>query len=292
MRRVHLAACLLLAAAGGCAYQTTTPLPKTLPSAGILVRCNHERLNLYYQVREYQLLTSDVSNDFYPINVLSAQPSGRLVPRLYAWRGMWWEEVDFAELPDENRARKACISRDGRRIIYERPEVGEEEGEFPRSHDGDRRVYRVAIYDQASRQRFLLEGFTSVSGLGGDSHWRRDGSAVAFTSDTGLEDKPPVRELVVLDACGQVLLSSRQVGELAGLEFIGFSPDGSRLAALRPTKAQAGACHGGVLVEVDLAERTAKDVGEMPGTLAAEHAGRLAQAVKWDDKGHCSVRKQ
>jgi len=292
MRRVHLAACLLLAAAGGCAYQTTTPLPKTLPSAGILVRCNHERLNLYYQVREYELLTSDVSNDLYPFNILSAQPSGKLVPRLYAWRTVWWEEIDFAELPHERRARKAHISRDGRRIIYERPEVGTEEGEFPRSHDGDRRVYRVAIYDHAAKQRFVLDGFTSVSGLGGDSHWRRDGSAVAFTTDTCLDGKPAVRELVVLDACGQVLLSSRQVGELAGLEFIGFSPDGTRLAALRPAKAQAGACHGGVLVEVDVAKRTASDIGEMPGTLAAEHAGRLERAVKWDDNGHCSVRPE
>ena len=110
MRRVHLVACLLLAAAGGCAYQTTTPLPKTLPSAGILVRCTHERLNLYYQMREYELLTSDVSNDLYPFNIVSAQPSGKLVPRLYAWRAVWWEEIDFAELPPEKRARKARIS--------------------------------------------------------------------------------------------------------------------------------------------------------------------------------------
>ena len=59
MRRVHLAVCLLSALAAGCKYQTVTPLPKTIPAAGMLVRCDHERLNLYFQMRHYKLLASD-----------------------------------------------------------------------------------------------------------------------------------------------------------------------------------------------------------------------------------------
>ena len=290
MKRIRLAVCLLSALAAGCKYQTISPLPKTIPAAGMLVRCDHERLNLYFQVRQYKLLASDLSNDFYPLNVLATQPTGRLVPRLYALRALWWEQVDFAVLPQDKRARRGCISRDGRRIIYERPEVGKEEGDFPRFHDPNKRIYRVAIYDHAARQRFLLDGFTSVSGVGGGSHWRRDGQAVAFTTNTCREGSPIVRELVVLDACGQVLLSSRQLPELAGLEFIGFSPGGRRLAALRPVKGESGTQHGGVLVEVDTEKRTATAVGEIPGLLACKHLGRLERAIQWDAKGHCSVR--
>ena len=153
----------------------------------------------------------------------------------------------------------------------------------------DANRYRVTIYDYQLDRKFTLDSFTTILGLGTASHWRRDGEAVAFTTVARREGSPAVSELVVLDAAGQVLLCSQQMPELVGLEFISYSPDGRRIAALRPTEAECGGRTGGVVVVVDPEQRTAKPAAEISLRLAGKHLGRFQELLRWDAEGQCSV---
>ena len=289
MRRVYLTACVLALAAGCHRHPTITPMPGVLPSAGMLVRTNRVRLSRHLELRQYELLSSDISNDMYPFNIARAKPAGKLVSRLYARRGLGWRREDYARLPSIDNARMIYVSPKGRRVLYEHPDVGENEGELPLAYGPGRRVHSVAIYDHRLDRKYVLDCFMKIVSLGGASHWRRDGEAVAFTTTACREGSEPVSELVVLDATGQVILSSEQMPEVIGLEFISFSPDGSRIAALRPLEAGCGGRSGGFIVVIDPAKRTVEPVAGVPALLVGKYLGRFEDLVKWDEMARPSV---
>ncbi len=289
MRRAILTACVLAGLAAGC---NVRPMPGQLLSARMLLETRRVRLSWYLEYRLHTLLASDISNDFYPLNLGSTEPVERILAHLYARDGLRKRWVDFAELPQGQTNPWIYVAPDGRKILYERPDVDNVEGKFPRAYRHDVRVYRVAIYNQRTGLRFLIDEFNEIFSVGTASYWRSDGQAVAFTTTTARPGGEVVSELVVLDSCGQVMLCSKSLPELAGLEFICFSPGGQRIAALRPVKAKCGGVSGGVLVEVDTEQQTVRDVGEISASLACKYVDRFETLVEWSDEGACSVRRQ
>ena len=282
----YLLAALL---AGGCAHETITPMPGVLPSTGLLLRCERIPLARGLELRRIELLRSDISNDFYPLNVSRGVPVDRLVSQLHVRDGVRWKFLDFVRMPLAKAHAAANLSGDGQRIIYERPDIAEGEGEFPRAYPRDRRTYRVAIYDRRTGRRALLDRFAELYSLGAASHWRPDGQAAAFTTTCYVDDQP-CPQVAVVDACGQAILDAEMMPELRNLEFISYSPDGARIAALRPSKPRTGGRDGGALVEVNVEEQTLKDVAEISPPLACEYLNRFGQMVVWDADGHCRLR--
>lgn len=289
---MRLRLCLLaLLAAGGCRHATITPVPGLLPRTGMLMRTERIGLARRLELRRYELLHSDVSNDFYPFNVARAQPVDALVSKLFVRAGGAWRFQDFVEMPRAEDSGAANVSPDGLRVVYERPDVTDGEGDWPRAYPRDRRARRVAIRHLGNGQPFLLDCFTEVYGLGGASHWRSDGAQLAFTT-TCVDSQPHVRQLVVLDACGKRLLDASTVEALDGLEFISYSPGGKRIAALRPVEPRTAGRSGGMLVEVDLESRTVSNVAEIPSLLGCKHVGRFDKLIGWDGQDRCRLKSQ
>jgi len=290
-RTAFIPTCLLaLLSAGGCKHETTRPMPGVLPSAGLLLRCQRVRLAPHLELRQFELLRSSLSNDFYPFNVSRAADASPLVSKLYVWRSWAWRFLDHVELPPVEAYDAPNVSDDGRRIIYERPEISEGEGEFPRAYPRDRRTYGVAIYDYVTDQKFLPEGFSEVYGLGSASFWRPDSQAVAISTTCFVEERP-CPQLALLDRCGQVILDASMLPDLRDLEFICHSPDGKRIAALRPVQPRSGGRAGGVLVEVDTDKRAVREVAEVPASLACQHLDHFERLVGWDGDGRCQLRE-
>lgn len=288
MRTSLLAAAVTAAALGGCRHETIQPMPGVLPSAGMLLRTRPVRLARNVQLCRYELLKSDVGNAFYPFNISRAAHFDRLVSKLYVWENGRWRFADFVTMLNAQDGDSANVSTDGRRVVYERPGVSTAEGAWPRAYPRDRRSRRVTIRHVGAGQAFVSDRFTEVYGLGGGSHWRRDGNELAFTT-TCVKNGQAVRQMVVLDACGNVRLDAEGVPALAGLEFVGYSPDGQRIAALRPRKPADRGRQGGMLVEVDVAARSVREVAEVPALTACEHSGRYDRIVEWDDVGLCRL---
>lgn len=282
---------VIAVSAGGCRHETIQPMPGVLPSVGMLLHTQSVHLARDVQLRRYDSLQSDVSNDFYPFNISRAKAHNQLVSKLYVWEMGGWRFADFVIMLRANNGSSANVSPDGRRVVYERPDVSTAEGDWPRAYSRDRRARRVAIRHVGTGQSFVSDRLTEVYGLAADSHWRADGEQVAFTTTCGVNGKP-VRQMVVLDACGKVLLDAESVADLAGLEFIGYSPDGDRIAALRPNEPGGLGRQGGILVEVDVAEREVRDVAEVPAELACQHPGRYDRIIQWNDEGRCGLRRQ
>jgi hypothetical protein len=150
----------------------------------------------------------------------------------------------------------------------------------------------VCIYHRRTGERFVLDCLTELDGLGSSSFWRGDEEALAFTARC-MDAEPFVRGLVVTDGCGQVRLGPREAPALEGLEFICHSPDGRRIAALRPTTGGRGVGGrlGGMLVEVDVRSRTVRNVAEVPAAVGCRHVRQYDRLVRWDESGRCSLRE-
>ena len=265
-------------------------MPKQLLAAGLLVKTEIVPLSGLTQLREYTLLRSNVSNDFYPFNVPQAEHVDKLVPRLFVYNGLTWVFLDFAYLPRADVFDAPNLSRDNDHIVYMRPDVTVGEGQYPRFHDPNLRSYRVAIYHRQTRERVLLDGFTEVYGVGSSSFWRPDAQQLAFTTTGCIEGQPQCRQLVVLNCAGQTVLDGNRFAQLKGLEFMSWSPDGKRVAALRPTKPNIFGQGGGRVEVLDLANLSVKFAGEIDGPLAAQYAGRLDEAIRWDGE-ECVIRR-
>lgn len=290
IRRTVICLCALAAAWGGsCRQRPISPMPGAMPSTGLLLKCERVRFSRHLELRRYEMLQSEVSNDFYPLNVSKAVPAGRVLSKLYVWRGLGWQFLDFADLPRADTRSVANLSPDGQRIVYESPDVGEGEGEFPRAYLPGRRTYQAVIYDHHARRKFPLAGLSEVYGLGSASHWRRDGQAVAF-STTCFAEGQPCPQLVVLGSSGEVILSAAAMPELKDLEFISYSPDGRRIAALRPVRPRSGGLFGGSVVEVDVQERSLREVGEIPAADASQNLWRFDRLIEWDSAGSCRLK--
>lgn len=278
-------------AAGGCANKTVQPMPGLLPSAGMLLQTESIRLSGDVQLCRFRLLESCMGNDLYPLNVSRAVPQQRLVSKLYVFENGRWQFADFVTMLRPHDGVCANVSPDGKRLVYERPAVSPEEGPWPRAYPRDRRPRWVTIRHVGTGQAFVSDCFTEVYGLAASSHWRGDGGQLAFTT-TCVKDGKSVRELVVTDACGNVLLDADAMPALAGLEFIGYSPDGDRIAALRPAVARVLGRQGGELVELDVAGRRLREVGKVTPLVACEHPGRYDRIIEWDDDGRCRLRDE
>ena len=272
----------------GCHHESITPMPDKLPAAGLLLRTEVVPLTDRLQLRRYELLRSSISNDFYPFNVKQARRVDKVISRLYVWSEGNWKMLDFAAMPRAVPYGAPYLSPDGTRIIYERPITSVGEGDFPRAQDAHRRVHQVAIYHVQTGQRFLLDTITRVDGLGRASHWRRDGGAVAFSTYC-MRHRPYCRTLMVLGPCGQLVLDNAIFPELVGLEYICYSPDGRRIAALRPSDASVGPAGGGVLVEIDVQAKAVRTVGQIPNEVACRHLDDFERLLRWDERGRCSL---
>jgi len=279
-----------LPAAGCREHPTITPRPGVMPSAGMLVRTVRVPLAWTVELRRYELLKSDVSNDFYPHNVARARPADRLTSKLFVRGERGWSFLDFAEMPAAGAYGAANVSSSGDRIVYERPDIVDGEGKWPRAYPRNRRTRRVAIAHLSTGQRFLLDCFTEVYGLGRASFWHPDEQSLALTT-TCVKDEPAVRYLVVLDACGLVVLDAAALPGLKDLEFIAWGPDGKRIAALRSRDAREGGRRGGTLFEVDVARRAVREVADVPTTLGCRYVGRYEHLIRWDAHGRCALRK-
>jgi len=284
----------LLSGLAGCAHETITPVPGVLPSAGMLLETQRVRLTPNLELRRYKLLKSDVGNVAYPLNVQRAKFADRLVAKLFVRRGENWHFLDFADMPRARSYLAPNLSPAGTRIVYERPVVDSTEGPWPRAYPRDRRGRCVVIRHLETDLQFQLQQYTDVYGLGLASHWRPDGQQVAFTTDcarAGRAGGTDRWQLVVLDATGQVVLDAERLKGLAGLEFIAYSPDGKRIAALKPTEPRAAGRRGGKLVELDLTARKLRTVAEVPALLACKYVGRFEKLVAWDAQGRCRLAK-
>lgn len=284
MSRINLLSlvALLAAALGGCRTESVQPAPDVIPAAGMLIKTESLPLSGDFELRRYELLRARVSNDFYPLNVSSARRVDRLMPKLFVRRGSGWKLLDFANLPMAEVGDAPNLSLSRRQIVYERPDVDDAEGDWPVQYPHDRRTSQVVIYDAAIGQKFLLEQLAKVYGLGQASYWRPGGQQLAFTS-LCVQCKPAQRGLVVLEACGTLLADPIRNPELAGLEFIAYSPDGGRIAALRTEATGVGGRRGGTLVEVDPAAKTVRDVGPVSAMAACRHLGRMEEMLRWKD---------
>ncbi len=303
-RRVLAAACsLMLLWAGGCRHETVRPVPGMMLSTGMLLRSEKVPLASELELRRIELLHSKISNDFYPLNVPSATSVDRFVSQLYVREGLKWKFLDFIEMRLARRHDAPNLSPDGKRIIYERPDVSPGEGEYPRAYPPDRRTHRVAIYDVRTHRRFLMDRFAELYALGYASFWSPDGQVAAITTtcypeaegsnggETLLVSAGPCRQLALVDPCGQVILDAEALPALVELEFISFSPDGSRIAALRPVEPRHQGRNGGTLVEVDPRTRTATDLAEVTPQQACRYLDHFERMVVWDADGHCRLEQ-
>ena len=283
----------LLVAAGaallsGCRHETIQPFPGLQPTTGLLLQREVVPLGMRLKLERYRQLRTDISNDFYPFNIPCTTPGDRMVSKLFVLSGVKWKEVDFVNMPLAESYAAANVSPDGRRIVYERPDVTSGEGDWPRAYSRQRRTRRVAIYHVGTGRRYVLPCFTELYGLSHESFWRTDGKTLAATI-TCEEKVPGLRGLIVLDSVGKVLLDPTMMPELLGLEFIAHGPDG-RIAALRPNDPGEHGGTGGVLVEVDTNKRTAEEIARIPGDLASRHVGRMDELIRWTG-GHLELKK-
>lgn len=283
-------ACLLWVALpavllGGCRHQTICPFPNEIPAAGMLVDTQAMPLTWQLELRNYELMQSPYSNDFYPFNVGSAKPVDRLVSKLYR-QGKF---VDFVEMLRAQPYDAPNVSPDGQHVLYERPDVAASEGEFPRAFRHDRRTYTVTIFDLRTDMKYHMDCYTEVYGISSASYWRADSQLAAFTT-TCTKNKPFVRQMVVVDACGLPQFDAGKMPGLVGLEFVAWAPRGNRLAALRPTQPQTGGATGGTLVMVDLDKQTVTDIASAPDSKACLCVYHFEQMIRWDGQNNLSLR--
>lgn len=290
MRTTILAGVLAALLSGGCTFTSVEPMLDAAPSSGLLLRTHTVPLSSRLQLRRYELLHSDVSNDAFPFNLVRAAVSDPLVSKLFLWSDHAWQMVDFVEMPRASALHCPYLSRDGRRIVYERPNVPQGEKQIARAYPRQRDTYQVVLYDTGLQRRLLLEGCAEVYAAGQASHWRSDGGLVAFTT-TCVKKKPFVRGLAVFDATGASVLDPTETPELVGLEFIAIHAKDGRIAALRPAEAGAGGRGGGAIVEVDPETKLVRDVAEVNAATASKNIFHLERLVRWDAKGQLVVRK-
>lgn len=271
----------------GC-RQSKQPMPGVMPSAGMLLDSQTVPLSSHFQIERCQIYRSPYGNAWYPLNVSSAKPAEKLLTKLFRSSGGGWKFLDFAEIPRAEGGPCPNASHDGRMILFQMPDVSKQEGEYPRQYPGDRRTYRVMIYDSRQDKHFPLDAYCRIYSLGWGSLWRADDSAIAFTAVCS-QDATAVGQLVITDPYGHPLLDASRLTDLVGLEFICFSPDGKKVAALRPLDAKAGAREGGTLVEVDIAQGTLRNAGEVSALLACQNINHIECLVNWDDRGQATV---
>jgi hypothetical protein len=275
-----LAATLL---AGGCAdRKNVRPLPGTLNSEGALLRTRDLSLGDGFVLRRRTVLISPFWNDFYPLNAASAEPTDELVSELFVRRPMGLEKIDWAHLPGEPDSAARHFSPDGRRVLYESPTMLTEDSLYPRQKEIEIRPREVAIYTRGAAAPVGFDAYNGVASLGAGGFWRKQGDLAAFTT-TCRQGIPAQRSLAVVSYGGTVVADVYRVAALENLEFIGWSPSGASVAALRPHRPGEGGLGGGTLVQFDLARATVVDVGVISAEQVVEHPGRLEELVRWSD---------
>ena len=286
---VAVLAALVALPAGGCRQEGIEPVPGVMLSAGLLVKTESISLSPFVQLRRYELRQSTLSNDFYPFNLGETAKVDTLVPKLYAWNGLGWDLVDFAYMPRAQIMDAPNLGHRNDVIVYMRPDVVPGEGDYPRFAAPNLRSYRVVICHVDDKKKYVLDCYTDVYGLGMGSFWRKDNEQVAFTTVCA-KTTPHTRQLVVLDGGGNVVLDGSILPGLIDLEFISWSPDGQRLAALRPREPHTRGHGGGTLVEIDIERHLVRDIEEISGTAVLKSPDRFEDLIEWD-QGHCRLRK-
>lgn len=285
MRRIALAAAwsALAVAATGCycakveGYQ---PMPQTLPSEGAILHTWEYPIGGGYVLENREVLVSPIWNDVFPLNIASAESAGQLVKRLYYIGNFRRELVGWIHLEDVGQYRSKHVSPSGGRIIYDQPVMTRFDREHARVQTRGVRAREVTIYSSDIGRPLVIEGLSGVSSVARSNLWRKNGDLAAFSTYCRLPDCE-AWGLAVVSYGGRVVLDNRVQRQLQGLEFIAWSPDGQRLAALRSVKPLTDGQGGGQIVEVDLQTAAVREVGEVTPELAVENLGRFERIISW-----------
>lgn len=273
-----LAATALLA---GCYGDNVRPLPGTLPSEAALLQTDQTAIAHGFVLRRRSVLVSPYWNDFYPLNVPDAELADEMVSELLLKRGMHIEKIDWAEMAGEGELLRRHVSADGQRVVYSSPTLMEKEGQYPRRERPDIRPLQVAIFTKGAARPVRLGDYNGMSGLGAASFWRTRGDRAAFTTICR-NCMPARRSLAIVTYGGEVIADISTWPDLAGLEFVRWSPDGRSVVALRPARPGAGGVGGGQLVQVTPEDRSISLLGHVSPDQAIDYLGHFERLVWWE----------
>lgn len=273
-----------LAAGVGCKREGLQPMPETLPSEGVILHTWELPVGGGFVLQHQEVLVSEVWNDVFPLNASIAEPAAQLVSRLYLIADMRKQFISWVSMPEAGPFRCRELSPDGRRIIFDMPLVAKQEDNYPRVQTRGIRPRVVGIYSKQVGKVLTVDDFSEVYSLSRSTLWRKGNDLAAFTTFCRLPDCESWG-LTVVSYSGRIVLDIRVHRQLQGLEFIAWSPDGRRLAALRPVKPQADGEGGGDLVEIDLATGAVREIDTVSSELSVEHLGRFERIIQWSADG-------
>ncbi len=284
MRKDNLLCTLLAAGAclAGCnACREYQPMPGTMNCEGVVLRTQWADVGTPFTLERREVLIGPVWNDVFPLNVASAKPVEQLISRLYRLRDQQRQFISWAVMPradgDDGRMYASPV---GARVLFNLPDVTPADRDMPRRRLDGLRRRRVAIYSDQAGRAIRLEQFAGVWSVGEGSHWDATGQFAAF-STVGQDRSADVKGLAVVHFSGRVLADPRNNPALRELLFIGWSPDGKRIAALRPATDDLDGAGGGELVELDIESGRTRPAGQIEPELAVGNLAAMDRVVTW-----------
>lgn len=264
-----------------CTRKGVEPMPGTMKTEGAILRTEEIPIGGDFVLERRQVLLSDYWNDVFPLNVPCADKANDLVSRLLIRKGVGKDFLGWVSMPRVSSQYSPQVSADGRRVVFDSPRVTRLEGQYPRDLGRGIRPRSVMVYSDCTSRPLTVNTFSEVYGVGCANHWRPQNDWAAFTTYCRQPDCE-VWSLAVISYGGNVLFDANNVIELSGLEFIGWSPDGQRIAALKPDKLHTDGEGGGVLMEFNLADQRVRTVAAISPELASENLGKFERIIYWE----------
>ena len=276
-----LAVWMLCCVGLACTRKGVQPMPGTLNTEGAILKTEEIPIGGDFILERRQVLLSDYWNDVFPLNVPCVEKAGDLVSRLLTRKGVSRDFIGWVSMPRVSSQYSPQVSADGRRVVFDSPRITRLEGQYPRDLGRGIRMRSVMVYSDCTSRALTVNTFSEVYGVSCANHWRPGNDWAAFTTYCRQPDCE-VWSLAVISYGGNVLFDANNVIELSGLEFIGWSPDGQRIAALKPDKPHADGEGGGVLMEFNLADQRVRTVAAISPELASENLGKFEQIIYWE----------